>query len=456
MASCSTQLKYEEVKPVDKVGFKESKEIDEINHCLKQVSNLRKLARFQKKKKHLNWLTKNSSKTICDNHAKNVVDILNSHSDKIGVLYEGGDALKGMNIGILNGILTVGKEKKSEDIYIIRKTSKKKVERQISDLILMKKVGLIITWGSKKFMAKVQRIQKKISFPTLVIGGQNNSQKDVFKVFPNKQNYSDQLVKGMKRKGIKRIAILTPSHYEKSEFLKTIKRTFIKNKMDIVYDIVYSSNNYDSMNMACRNIFQIDKNARWSEYQYIMRKERRKASAKGYKLNRKLVFLPAKVSYDAIFIPDNFKIVNHFAKLFEYYKMPRIPLVGTYEWRSKDLVKSKNRLLNGALFVDFVGDPKQLPSSMRKLEGINKKIDESLGIGTDYHIMGHYSSRLAYIALMSSKNKKKNIVKILKKVRIKDKFFKNSQAFIENEFNWPSFSFEVQNNKVTLGKVYKR
>lgn len=450
VASCTTQpvktakkieVLKEEVKPSITTNLKE---------CRKKTKALKYLAKFQKDKVNYRWLTKNSSLDLCEENPPMLKTILNKHSGKIVVLYEEGKLLEIKNNEILKGIKKSSKEEILYKGVSFRKN--KNIDKVISDLIYKEKVGIIITWGEKKFLKRVSFWQKRLDIPALVIGNDKRESENKFKVFPNRNNYTSRLVESMKKKGIKRIAILTPAHYEKSSLLKGIIKDLKENEIEIVYDVIYDSNNYDSMNMACRTIFEIDRSKRHGEYMAIMRSERRKAKAKGFKLNRKLVFLPARVNYDAILIPDNFKIVNHFVKLFEYYQMPRIPLIGTYEWRSKDLVKSKHPLLQGALFVDFIGDPNKLPTVVKKENAQRKRIGDSLGLGTDYQLMGYYSSKLASISVKASKNKRKLVSKILKKVKIKDRFFQNKPAFKGNDLNWPSFLFEVNQGEITLAK----
>lgn len=449
---CSTPIKHvEETIPQIEV----TKRVKKIDPCHGLLPALKYLSRYQKKSKGTKFLRGKGAKALCGDHGIKINKILTRHDSKIKILYEDEIKLSLMNHEILKGINKVSetKKKKVEFIHAKVKNKRKLIDRAISDAVFKDKAGLVIAWGSEKFIKRVQFWQNKLDFPMLFIGGKSKPNENVFKVFPNQENYSEKLVLAMKNKGIKRIAVLTPTHYEKSLFLKTIKKTFEEHDIEIVYDIPYDSNNYESMNYACRMIFDIDKSKRWGEYQSIMRRERRKARAKGFKLNRKLVFLPARVNYDAIFIPDNFKIVNHFVKLFEYYQMPQIPLVGTHEWRSKDLTKTKSKLLSGSIFVDFVGDPRQLPKLVKQGQVSQMRVDESLGLGTDFQLMGYYSSRLATTAIKASKKKRTIVGKILKRVRIKDKFFRNKPAFKENNnFNWPSFSFEVQGDQITLSR----
>ncbi len=190
------------------------------------------------------------------------------------------------------------------------------------------------------------------------------------------------------------------------------------------WDQIVFSSRYQS------EIFVIDRYKRQAEYNAIYREEKRKANAQGFGLNKNLVFLPAQVNFDAIFIPDNFKMVNHFAKLFQYYQAKDLTLFGTHEWRSEELVETNKSYLDGSFFVDFIDSP--------------QKFNESrLSPTLDYKLMGYFSGLVAKHALKKAGESRESVTNAL----VKMKFSKDKAAFRRNEFNWPTYAFEIQENR---------
>jgi hypothetical protein len=412
--------------------------------CESNIKYFKLLSKLSQNKNGFMYLTENSTKDLCGVYLRKTTKYINNHSGKIGIIFEEGTGNSEKDKAILSGILRSSKINKNSSGYIVKrvKLRNKNINNALSSLILKKKVGVIITWGKPKFLKKIERWQKRLNIPTLYIDNKTKTSKTAFKVFPNRNNYSLELVKSLRKKKIKRLAILTPKSYKNSKLLLLIKKNLKKYGIKVVHDVLYDANDYHTMEMACRKIFNININGRRAEFNRILKKERKQASAEGFKLNKKLVFLTAQTDFDAIFIPDNFKIVNHFAKLFDYFKAPTIPLVGTYEWRSAELTKTKNKYLEGAIFVDFIGNAKDLPIWSRK----NMKKKNKVDLNADYKLMGYYSGLLGQKALRKS-NKRKRVENDLRKMKIKDNFLKNSKAFKNNEFNWPSYAFEVRDNQ---------
>jgi hypothetical protein len=412
--------------------------------CESQIKYFKLLSKLSDKKNGFSYLAENSTDDLCDLYYKKTAKFFENHSGKVGIIFEANSDNSDMDRAILSGILRSSKINKKSKGYIVKRVILKNqnIQNALSSLILKKKVGVIITWGNTKFLKKIEKWQKRLSMPTLYIDNKIKKSKTAFKIFPNRNNYSIELVKSLRKKKIKRLAILTPKAYQKSKLLLNIKKNLKKYGIEIVHDVIYEAGDYHTMEMACRKIFNININGRREEFNQILKKEKKQANAEGFKLNRKHVFLTAQTDFDAIFIPDNFKIVNHFAKLFDYFKAPRIPLVGTYEWRSPELTKTKNKYLEGAIFVDFIGNPKDLPIWSKTNEGQNKKV----GLKADYKLMGYYSGLLGQKVLRKS-NKRKRVENDLRSMKIKDNFIKNNKAFKNNEFNWPSYAFEVRDNR---------
>ena len=67
--------------------------------------------------------------------------------------------------------------------------------------------------------------------------------------------------------------------------------------------------------------------------------------------------------FDAVFLPDDFKILKYFVKLFQYYTLAEIPVIGLHHWRSPPQVADQNLLKDG-FFIDFIGSYAKLPQGL--------------------------------------------------------------------------------------------
>lgn len=88
--------------------------------------------------------------------------------------------------------------------------------------------------------------------------------------------------------------------------------------------------------------------------------------------------------YDAIFLPDDFKMLKYFVKIFAYYNLEDMPVIGLHNWRSPELLTG-GKLPGNGFFVDFIGSYSNLPP------GLNTSIPHSLAAirKIDQHLLGY-------------------------------------------------------------------
>lgn len=430
-----------------------------ISHCQKKIKHYFKLIKLASDSvKRLNMLSLNhhqSYKNLCKNYPDKILGLINKHDNKIGILIEDKNTIKTKSIisGLKNSTKIIRSKKSTNFLIIKSKNTKRAIRSSLAKLIIEKKVSIIISWGDDSFLNYVKKWQEKLDFPFIFIDSNLNKNKYAFAISPNALNYGKTLAKDMLNKGIRKIAILSPDKYTNSSFIQSLKKTFLKHGIEIVFAEDYKTNDFESMDMACRNIFVIDREKRKDDYQDKYNLEEKMAHEKGYVLNKKLVFLSAKVTFDAVFIPDNFKAVRHFIKLFQYYNAKDLKLFGTHEWRSEELLSSYEPYLDGAFFVDFIGNYNKLPL-FYKLKNKNNVPSLFLKNGKsyqiDYKIMGHYAGIVAQIGSLKSENRSQ-LSKILDNLVIKDTFLGRRQVFKKQVFNWPSFLFDIHSNNIYLG-----
>jgi hypothetical protein len=154
----------------------------------------------------------------------------------------------------------------------------------------------------------------------------------------------------------------------------------------------------------------------------------------------------------AVLILDNFRMVRHIVNIIGT-SLPSTPTLfaGNQQWRSPALVVPRDDLLQGAIFVDFIGSYQNLP------DRIETPITDSEYFTTaqaasriDYQIIGHRLATLGVQAARFGVNRHQ-IAKRLQSTRNSwDSYFPKAElAFdVQRESSWPVFMFEVSGETI--------
>lgn len=154
----------------------------------------------------------------------------------------------------------------------------------------------------------------------------------------------------------------------------------------------------------------------------------------------------------AVIILDNFRMVRHIVNIIgtSLTTTPTL-FAGNQQWRSPALVVPRDDILQGAIFVDFIGSYQNLP------DRIDTPISDSEYFTTaqaasriDYQIIGH---RLASVGLEAARFtiSRHQIARRLQSMRnIWDSYFPaNEFAFdSQRESSWPVFLFEINGETI--------
>jgi hypothetical protein len=154
----------------------------------------------------------------------------------------------------------------------------------------------------------------------------------------------------------------------------------------------------------------------------------------------------------AVLILDNFRMVRHIANIVGT-SLPTTPTLfaGNQQWRSPALVVPRDDLLQGAIFVDFIGSYRNLPDRIETPISDNDFFTTAQAASRiDYQIIGH---RIASLALEAARFgiSRHQIARRLQSMRNKwDSYFPTSElAFdAERESSWPVFMFEVHGDTI--------
>lgn len=333
--------------------------------------------------------------------------ILNLHTGKIAVIlpiskYPYLRTVMGAFEAHANNL---GKDPKK--IFVIYDTEEKadKLVHAIASSVFEQKVTAIIGGSEPSEAETLISWSNRLMIPTFILSEPKSTPTGsyVFYAHPTQKSLALAAVAGNMKFGHKKISILAPSDQRNARFISAYKEAAKGAGVTIEHQISYDPRRFDSMEAAAKKIFRLDGADRRDELKKLYETAKQHAKETGTKFNPKMIALQPDVQQDAVMIADSFRIVRHFAKLFVFLGVRRMPLFGHFEWRSKGLVSPWDPFLNNSYFVDFQGLYSDMPESIR-IQGFdspvfasNEKIEQA-----DFSLLGW---RAIAVPLMLAQNK---------------------------------------------------
>ena len=295
--------------------------------------------------------------------------ILNSHSGKIGVILPitGNTYSKHMIAAFEAYVRSSNLDPKKILVVIDSQSKDERVYQALASLIFEHKVTAIVG-GTEASEATILRAwAAKVMVPTFLMSEPPATAPIplVYYAHPTEKSLAKAAADANVRFGHKRVSILSPSDQHSDQFIVAFEEAAKINGITITDKVPYDSRRFDSMESAARKIFHLDASERRDELKKLYESAKKQAAKSGERFNPKMVALQPDIQQDAVLIPDNFKMVRHFAKIFGYLGVRRMPLFGHYEWRSQGLISPWDSFMNGSYFVDFQGAYTSLPDPIK-------------------------------------------------------------------------------------------
>lgn len=381
------------------------------------------------------------------------------HSRKIGIVLPLSDPDYQHSRSILKGLVTVlnsGSDKSSRP-YVIKDSGggRKQTLSGLADLLLNHKVGMIIGGVNELDAKLLTSWAAKLAVPLFLLNKDDkyvDESRFVFQVFPRAKLLGQTLAYASLKNSYSNVAILRP-HSGKSDRQIDGFKEFMKNRGgNIIHEISYRENEYESMDQAIRKLFELDDETRKGELVQLQRLALQEAKARGSQ-ELKTPILPPRISFDAVFIPDHFRAVRHFVRIFRFHGASKIPLLGNHEWRSKDLVFPKEPFLNGSMFVDFVGDYQNTPTKLeiKPLKTSSLLVDPEQVVDYDYRLIGYFVGKLAKDVVMTHTGKRRQLASLLEVSPSAFLKYQPVSAFSQDrKSHWPAYIFKVDSNQIIL------
>jgi Periplasmic binding protein len=294
---------------------------------------------------------------------------LNAHSGKIGVILPlaGNNYLRHMISAFEANIRSRNLDPKKILVVIDNQGKDALTHQAVASLIFEHKVSVIIGGTQPNDATILKQWATKLMVPTFLMSEPPPGPPlpNVFYAHPTQKSLARTAVNANIRYGHRRISILSPSDQHSDKFIAAYEEAAKAASITLIGRVPYDSKRFDMMESAARKIFNLDTTGRQDELKALYRAAKDQAKAKGEKFNPNMVALQPDIRQDAVMIPDTSKIVRHFAKIFGYLGVRKMPLFGHFEWRSPGLVSPWDSFLIGSYFVDFQGLYTSLPAPIK-------------------------------------------------------------------------------------------
>jgi hypothetical protein len=295
--------------------------------------------------------------------------ILNNHSGKVGVILPSGSRIYVRHM--VDAFEAKAREENLDPkkIFVIIDSMAKpeKTIQALAAMVFEHKVSAIIG-GTEPAEASVLRTwAPRLMIPTFLMLEPTGATPTpfVYYSYPSQKILAEAAVQANLRFGHKRISVLSPTDQHSARFVASYTDAAKKSDIAIIHQVAYDSRRFDSMEAAAKKIFRLDPSERRDDLKKLYETAKKHSEETGERFNPKMIALQPDIQQDAVLIPDNFKIVRHFAKLFGFLGVRRMPLFGHYEWRSKGLITPWDNFIAGSYFVDLQGSYQSLPAPIR-------------------------------------------------------------------------------------------
>jgi len=371
--------------------------------------------------------------------------ILNSHSGKIGVILP---LSKQPHLRMVTDAFEAharaqGLDPKKTFIYLDTNERDDKVIQGLASLVFEHRVTAIIGGSEPKEAEILRQWAPKIMVPTFILGEPPNSPSInfIYYAHPTQKALAKAAVDANVRFGHKKISILSPSDQHSDRFVAAYTELAKAAGLNILHHVSYDHKRFDLMEAAAKKIFRLDGSDRQDELKKLYETAKQHAKETNTKFNPKMVALQADVQQDAVLIPDTFKTVRHFAKIFAFLGVRKIPLFGHFEWRSPGILNPWDAFMTNSYFVDFQGPYSGMPDAIKVQTADspfflpNDKVEQA-----DFAMLGWRASEAPLLLAQKRNDQRRKLDRQIprKQSQPTDIAFDSNNVII-----WPTYIFKI-------------
>ena len=400
----------------------------------------------------------------CETPSQGLIDLAMGHKNKIGIILPltGVDSIIGLQYEDSIRTLFKNHQKAFDDKVIIvdSKSNKTKFHRAVADMVFIHKPAILLGGVTLK-EAKLLRVwSETLQIPTLIMRNKWFSQdalstKFSFYVSPDQRQMARTLSTYMFGRGLRRYAIIHPKE-KHSNFIAELTSHGEKIGLTKQANQSYDPLNIKSIEAAVKSVFAIDDVTGREQELLDLIKKKEEEYPDGYE--NKEIILPPIIEIDGLVVLDHFKNLRHIASILKYYNVPKMPLLGSQNWRAKELVEPKDPYLSSSVFVDYIGSYNELPYRLKvnsDKDGFFAHSREAQMV--DYWLIARHSIQIAIRALRNLPVSRLEVASHIKSLKTNSQtpFFESSTVFDpRHRSHWPTFLFSIQGDR--LLPLFKR
>jgi hypothetical protein len=328
--------------------------------------------------------------------------------------------------------------------------TKPEITKAMAQLVYEDHVSLLIN-SLPHFASAVDELGFSLRIPMIHLTPRPKEKFSTYSyfVFPSESQLARRILDHIAQQSYKKVALLYPAGRHNSPLIEELVSGLAAHNV-AVESAMYAPTDYNSMELAAKKLFKIDPVERSEEWLKLNEEAKKAAEENNVAFNPNSVVLPPINDYDAMILPDNFKNVRHFVKIFKFLGINSLKLIGNQEWRTPDLLVPPEPFLNNSVFVDFIGSylavPKPLvPQTQPDSPYFVAAVDAET---IDFKIIAYHAGEIAYQAIAQA-TKRQAIDNSLAGLSNISQYFARGPVFDgSRQSTWPSYLFKVQGQQI--------
>lgn len=320
----------------------------------------------------------------------------------------GKNHLKSLNIEL--GLKSVSEKINKKLItFSYHDSDPKKIKKTLAKLVFQNKLSLIIGGITAESAAVLAKVSKELKVPLILFNRnfQHKSRQTIFQALPEKRDIINYLLLQVKNSGIDSLVLVIPNTSRDDE-ISLIEEIAPQIGVNVLAKQTFTPNNYNSLLRASKIVENLANNRK---------------------------------GHLAVFIPGHYDLAFQFAKILSYLSVTKVKILGTHLWRVKGLMDRWEPALDGAAFIDLIGDYKNLPKNIfgRVADHSYLTYGSELG-GIDLRYSGYKVGKVVKNIIFNSKRNKKSILRTMLDLPQ----LKNGKV------HWPPYLFELRKRNLVL------
>ena len=388
-------------------------------------------------------------------------DLVTLHGGRIGLLLplSGAGNRSSLATYVVQGLRASVAEQglNFDQVFVVKDTAGNTAQHsaRLAELVFSDRVAMVIGGFDPSEAKQLAQAAAELQLPTILLSRDRTLTATggfSFLVYPDEQKLASTLAEAVVRRGLKRIAMLRPVNGKSDKVAGYFREALVARGGQLTVDLPYTPGNFESMTSTIKRLVQADQSARSGEFRQAYLAAKRDAERQGQPFDARQVVLRPIIDFDALFIPDDFRTIRHFAKLLRFHLVDRLTLIGNHEWRSPGLIDPYEEFLDGSMFADFVGTYASLPQAVgAPTIGSPYFVDPQNVVPVDFRLIGYRAGKVVTKVLSAKPVKRRDVMVALGSATGDGAGFPQGPLFDHDQrSNWPTYLFTIHKRQLSL------